>query len=122
MNLCPIISVQHSLTSTSPSSSDVYTLYFAPVLHNRNRLSSWISSISEPGLAWATPEVLDKAGGLGSDTADGGTADRVAAGAVADVVTVAGGPGGTADGVAAGAVADVVTVARFVGGSRSVNT
>ena len=60
--------------------------------------------------------MLDKAGGLGSDTADGGT------GAVADVVTVAGGPGGTADGVAAGAVADVVTVARFVGGSRSVNT
>ena len=67
--------------------------------------------------------MLDKAGGLGSDMADGGTADGIAAGAVADVVEVAGGLGGTADGVAAGAVADdVVAVAAFVGGLRSVNT
>lgn len=61
---------------------------------------------------------MDKAGRLGSDTADGGTADGVAAGAVADVVAVAGGLGdGTADGpgVAAGAVVDVVVVAGGLG-------
>ena len=68
------------------------TSYFTPVLHNRNRFGI-CSILNEPG--------LDR---LGSDTADGGTADGVAAGAVADVVTVAGGLEGTADGpgVAAG--------------------
>ena len=52
--------------------------------------------------------MLAKTGGL--DTADGGTADGVAAGTTADVVAVAGGlhVGGTADGVAAGAMAEVV--------------
>ena len=64
--------------------------------------------------------MLAKTGGL--DTADGGTADGVAAGTTADVVAVAGGLGGTADGVAAGAMAEVVAAAGFVGGLRSVNT